>query len=260
MYELRISISGDKIEVAAIKDVLAHFLKLLKMVEHQVASGNGVRWRIATLSYASPVVIGCVGEPKSRKRGAPDFARAIGATLIEGMAALEAGKRPPGFSDDALEISKKLAASRGRRGAKEILVMEANGELPVPLSLTARTVASVEDFIGVNSESVGSVEGRLEVISAHGGITCNVYEALTGKVVRCEVPDEMKSDVLAAFEQRVIASGIVRRDKSGQARQIVLRRLEQIPADSGGYISIAGIAPDFTNGVESAKYLKERWQ
>ncbi len=259
MYEFRISITGDKIEVSALKDAISELLKLLKSVEGRVAGGQSVRWRLATLSYNSPIIIGCTGEPRSRKRNAPDCARLVGSTALSGLADLERGLRPSAFSDDALEVSKRLAALRGKRGVGDVFVMEANGVAPEPLALSTRTVATVDDFIGVKSEALGSVEGRLEVVSAHGGITCNIYEALSGKVVRCEVPDDKKRAVLDAFEQRVMATGTVKRDASGQARGIVLRELVVLP-EHGEFISLAGMAPDFTGGLESAAYVKSRWE
>ena len=260
MYEFRISITGDRIEMTAIKDALAELLRLLKAVEERVALGKGVRWQLATLSYSSPVVIGCIGVPRNRKRNAPDYSELIGRTALAGIRDLERGVRPPDFSDEALEVSRRLASLRGRRGVRDVLLMDENGATPTPLSLTPRTLAAVEDFIGVKSESFGSVDGRLEVVSAHGGITCSIYESLTGKAVRCEVPEELRRKVLDAFEGRVIATGIVRRDASGQPRVLALHDLTRVESGTEEFVSLAGIAPDFTDGVDSAEYIKGRWR
>lgn len=262
-YEFRISLTGDRIEVATLKDALVDLLKLLKSVEKKVAAEDRVRWSISTLSYASPMVIGCVGEPRSRKRHAPDCSPEVGAAVLAGLQDLEAGNRPTTFTDDALEAARSLAALRDQRGVSEVLIMAGpgrNGDRS-PVRVTPRTLAAVDDFIGVRAEGAGSVEGHLEVISAHGGVTCNVYELLTGKPVRCHVPDHLKQKVLAAFEQRVIAHGIVKRDSGGQARQLVLRDIEPVPEPQHPFESLAGIyKDDFPEGTDSAEYIKARWK
>ena len=118
----------------------------------------------------------------------------------------------------------------------------------------------MDDAIGARYESQGSVEGRLEVVSSHGGVLrCNVYERLLGKPVRCEVPDALRGRVLELFDQMVLAHGRVSRDSAGQARHIALESIEPVAAPSRGTESLAGMAPDFTDGANSVDYIKKRW-
>jgi hypothetical protein len=173
---------------------------------------------------------------------------------------LERGERPTVFPDEALEAAKKLAELRGRRGVDRLSVAELNGTAPRTLAVSTRTAASVDDFIGPRFESYGAIEGQLEVISAHGGLSCNVYEPVFGKPVRCHVPEHLKAKVLAAFEKRVIASGTLRRDASGNPRTLALEDLEIAAPSPEPPQSLAGIAPDFTDGADTADWLKKRWQ
>jgi hypothetical protein len=110
-------------------------------------------------------------------------------------------------------------------------------------------------------ESLGSVEGRLEVVSSHGGrLRCNVYEHVAGKPVRCDFADGLKGMVLAAFDRRVRAHGLIKRDAAGQPRHIKLESLEVLPPAPKESVSITGLAPDFTGGRDSAEWLEKRWR
>ena len=255
MYELSISLNGERIEAKAFLGAVSTFLRLLDCVDAQKA----VRWRLATLRYNSPATIGFVGEPR-KKRG-PDDAQEVGRTLVSGLASLSKGQRPTTFDDIALELAKGLAELKGHGGIDSLLLIDQNGAAPTTLPISPRIAASVDEFIGARYESLGMVEGRLELVSSHGGVMrCNVYEKLLGKPVKCFVPNEMRATVLESFDQDVVAHGIVKRDASGQARQIALHHLDRVTKVSNPPRSLAGLAPDFTDGVDSADYIKGRWK
>ena len=255
MYEISLALDGDGIDAKTFLHAVSTLLRLLSSLDQD----GLVRWRLATLRYSSPATVGLAGE--SRKRQAAYGPADVGRSAVSGLAALDRGTRPAAFSDEALEQARKLAEIRGKGGVRGLLVMDQNDGRPETLAISHRVSASVEEFIGARFQSIGSIEGRLEVVSSHGGVLrCNIYERLLGKVVRCDVPSGMKKTVLDCFDEEVVAEGIVRRDASGQAREIALQTLSRVERPPGAPRSLAGLAPDYTDGVDSVEYIKGRWR
>jgi hypothetical protein len=191
---------------------------------------------------------------------APDQAPLVGRAVLAGLHALERGERPQAFPDEAMDLAKRLADLKDRGGIERLSLAEALDE-GIAVAITRSTAAAVDEIIGARYESLGSVEGRLEVVSSHGGrLRCNVYEHVSGKPVRCDFADTLKGVVLAAFDQRVRAHGLIKRDAAGRPRHIQLESLEVLPPAPKESVSIAGLAPDFTGGLDSAEWLEKRWR
>jgi hypothetical protein len=258
-YEVSISLSGTNLDAKTFLDAAQSFLRLLGLVDETISQKRSIRWRLSRLHFGSPATIGVMGEP--RRRASQDAPQIIGGAVLAGLEMLENGDRPITFPDEALEAAKSLSSLRERRGIDWVSLSEQNGAAPKTLTISARTAATVVEYIGPRFESFGSVEGRLEVISARGGVSCNVYEPVFGKAVKCEVPEHLKSVVLAAFEKKVVASGRLGRDSSGQPRRLVLESIDVPDQTTETPISsILGLAPDFTDGEDTAEWLKKRWQ
>lgn len=256
MFEFAISLSGDQIEARSFLEAVASAVKLLRSVD----KGQAIRWRLATLRYSSPATIGFVGEARTKKTNyRPED---VGHTVMAGLESLENGKPPRGFSDESLELAKKLADLKGHGGIVSVVVTAQNGVGPTAtIPVTPRTAATVDDMIGSRYQSHGSIAGRLEVVSSHGGsLKCNVYEKILGKPVRCDVPAQLKMEVLNLFDQEVIVFGVVSRDSSGRPRHIALEAIRPVELASDLPQSLAGLAPDFTADVDSVDYIKKRWQ
>lgn len=259
MYELRITLDGDRIEMKAFLDAVSTFVHLLRTVDETVSRSRSVRWRLATLRYSSPAVVGCVGEPRSLNT--PDQAPLVGRAVLSGLGQLERRVRPTAFSDEALDLAKHLADLKDRGGIQRVSIAEPHADQPATLTLTREIAAAVDDLIGAKYESLGSIIGRLELVSSHGGmLRCNIYEDASGKPVRCDFPETLKKAVLDAFDQRVHAAGTIKRDASGQPRHITLDSLEVLPTGAPRSASITGLAPDFTDGLDSADWLDNRWE
>jgi len=253
-FEFSIVLDGDKIDMSKFLEAVGSFLRLLRSVE----AGDTVAWKLATLHYSSPAVIGCVGSAK--KKDAPNNASVVARRVMEGLDKLEQGERPKTFSDEALEAAKRLSEMRGRGGIKKVAVIGQNGGKPVTSPLGPKVAATVDDLIGPKYDSIGSVHGRLVVVSARGGVlSCSIHDKASGKAVRCEFPDPLKASVLGAFDSTVVGFGRVSRDSSGNPRVIQLTSIEP-SEDNELPQSLAGIDPDITEGLDVVEYLKRRWE
>jgi len=67
---------------------------------------------------------------------------------------------------------------------------------------------------------VGTIEGVLESLNIHNQPQFTVYDAVTGRGVRCYFRASALSEVTAAVGRKVAVSGILRRDPEGRPQQI----------------------------------------
>jgi len=100
------------------------------------------------------------------------------------------------------------------------------------VTVTKRLAANVEEIIGAQVESFGTVEGRLEGLIVHDRRRFYVWDALTSRRVECSFGNRIPlDDVLGAFGQRVAARGIVRRRKTGEPVSVEANELRVFPAE-----------------------------
>lgn len=267
MYHLSLRIEGD-ITIEAFRDALANFLHLIREVEAFVSGERSVRWTLEELRHGSPAVMTWRGTPRpQRKKKAqvvePDYAPVVGRTLLSGVRKLERGEgRPEAFTDEALDATLNLARVKMRRGINALSLIGENGadktEAPNVLEVTERVAASVNEIIAPRYTAPGAVEGMLQAISSRGVLHFVIYDSIFGARVRCDIPDTLKPVALAAFDERVLVTGIVSRDAEGHPRDIKVRHIETIRPE-GLPQSIRGLDPDFTGGLPTAEYLKRGW-
>jgi hypothetical protein len=63
---------------------------------------------------------------------------------------------------------------------------------------------------GSDYEDIGSVEGRLEVLSGHGGLAVVVYDPIDERAIKCEVTAQQLETALKSLLKRVEVSGTIR--------------------------------------------------
>jgi len=270
VYRLSLRIEGD-ITIEAFRDALGNFLHLLREVEESVAGERSVRWTLESLHHGSPALMTWKGTPKpQRKKKAqavrPDYAPIVGKALLSGVRKLERGEgRPESFSDEALDATLNLARVKMRRGINTLTLIgeEENGagtppEEPNVLEVTERVAASVNEIIAPRYTAPGAVEGMLQAINSRGLLYFVIYDSIFGARVRCDIPPALKTRALAAFDERVLVTGMVARDIEGHPRYIKAQDIEPIKQE-GLPQSIRGLDPDFTGGLSSAEYLKRAW-
>lgn len=270
MYRLSLRIDGE-ISIEAFRDALANFLHLLREVEQSIAGDRAVRWTLDRLYHGSPAVMTWKGTPRppKRKRGqaetpVQDFVPVVAKAILSGVSKLERGEgRPEAFTDEALESTLNLARLKMRRGIHALALIGENGSTPQPepptvLEVTERVAASVNEIIAPRYTAPGAVEGRLQAISSRGQLHFVIYDSVFGVRVRCDIPDTLKPRALAAFDERVLVTGLVARDAEGHPRYIKVNDIESIKPQELPQ-SIRDLDPDFTGDLSDAEYLKRGW-
>jgi hypothetical protein len=106
--------------------------------------------------------------------------------------------------------------------------------------------------------SIGSVEGRLEMVSIHHRPRFTVYHSRTNKAVRCDFAHEDLGTITAALGRRVVVSGVVHSNAKGEPLRVDVERIalvgrEEEPPSTA---SLAGSDPSFTGDVSTKEYIR----
>jgi hypothetical protein len=147
--------------------------------------------------------------------------------LPAGMAALEQGDVPTGFTETALRNARDL----GRVGDEPD-----DGDVTVriwikrePVAITDETTAAVNRILEVGFEDHGSVDGKLEVVSGRRGLHVLIADRLTGRSIRCALDDDLLNNALSLFGRRVEAYGLIRYRRDGVPLSIVVEEFVPFP-------------------------------
>jgi hypothetical protein len=199
---------------------VAEWVGLLYDLERELAPTRerALAWRITELGQGSWVV----GAEAEATEDSADIGPYVARSLTRGLALIERGKRPPEYTDEMVERVGRLSSLVGN-GTRAI-----HCDAPTvqrTFTITRMTGAKVEAVIGEGYTSIGSIEGTIEALSIHGRPTFTVYDAVTGRAVRCELSDSMRRTVMSALGSKVSVHGEIRRDATG--RPTALRKIDR---------------------------------
>jgi len=233
------------------------FLDILRDVD-RVVSGvdkGTLAWNVQTLEIGS-LVAGFA--PTRRDEKTADYSRTVTDSAFDGMRLLDSEPRvPENFSTASVGRTSRLARRIGRGGVTGMKVVRLDDHRSAPITLVVADNAKAA--LSASSSGIGSVMGRLEMISVHRRPYFNVYDARTRRAVRCDFDREKDLEqVKAALGRRVLTAGILQRNRVGQTVRVKLSRLEVIPPEDQlpSVDDIVGMAPDFTGGMSTDEYLE----
>ena len=190
---------------------------------------DALKWVLTDISFTSPLRVHAA-PTLARERVDPTVLHTVSHAIVSGVRQLgEHPDRPRHFSTHALELMRKLALLSELDG--KLLVSNGTGS---PVAITTKIVTAVNDILGPEVESYGSVEGLLEGILTHGRRTFYVYDSLSGRQVRCFFSESTPLEALLKyFEHRVIVSGLVRSKAfTGEPKSIEVSEIQDFEPDA----------------------------
>jgi hypothetical protein len=116
---------------------------------------------------------------------------------------------------------------------------------------------SIDELIGGEVRSIGTVIGRLDGVNVHASRIAYLYPG-DGARVACEFSEEATAAVFGALEKRVRILGMVtRRLNSNRPVRVQIIELEIIPeiSELPLFASLVGSSPDLTGALSSEEYL-----
>lgn len=242
-----------RIRVHQLEEALGHIAAILQAVEGELTGQRGViAWEIADLEAGSAVL---TLEP-SAAIADPELPRRVGQAVTLGLQVLAQGaSRPRYFNNRALESAAGLAKMLTDGLARIHLAFD--GE-QVDMALTiGDNVRGILEYV----ESFGSLDGILEVLEGREGKRplFRIRDRIYNTRVRCAVPESMIRQALDAFRKRVLVSGLIKYDSSGQPQSVQVQGLELISEeDLPTAEDVYGILGDL-GGLSPEEYLEQRY-
>jgi hypothetical protein len=224
---LRLVLPDAGVPFARLLDAQEKFLNLIREIGRTIAGDRGVVWIVHDTMPGS-LDLGVHAVPTSA-RVRESVPREIADAVAGGMAMLGAGpRRPPHFTDAALERAKELA---------NVLT----DELPALTVRNGYAAARISSIVAAHAETVlgepvvvfGSVEGTLESLTVHERRQFSVYDPLTDERIECRFGLRIPpSEIGSAIEKRVRVYGEIRSRETGQIMYVKADEIEVQP-DSG---------------------------
>lgn len=260
---LRIEGTGEPISLDSFLDSLNYARYVLYDVDHRVTGRKATpafEWTIADLKMNSPSPVAVLrSHPVSRRVDERQAEQVTGGFVGALRTAEQGDVLPPGLSFAGLEHVRRLGLKLGRNGAVRLEATYVERE--VSAAVTPIAAENIKRLTVADATTIGSVMGRLELISTHRKHRYSVYDALTRREVRCEFPEDQLEEVKAALTRRVMVSGVIHRNSKGEPLKVSQPRLTVLPSEAELPTTdeFVGVDPEFTGKLTTADYLRHAW-
>ncbi|HUX02663.1 MAG TPA: hypothetical protein VMY35_17010 [Phycisphaerae bacterium] len=205
-----------------------------------------MRWLISDASMHSPIQLTL--EPSALKANEP--ITDVIEPCLRDIDRLERGERPLLFSPDMQERAKQIVSVLGR-GIRAIHFNSSGFEVTPTQRVAARVDELTERYF-----EVGSVEGRLEVLSVHGKDSVKVWDARWHCGVKCLVSDAQLQEATNLLGKRVSVRGRIRCEYRRPKEIVDVFEIRSL-GETATLPQAEDFAPiDLTGGKEPADYLR----
>ncbi len=221
---LTLRLEGQRITADRFLRAAESFFGLLGEVsEALTGKSKAFEWLVSV--ERGSIVLGARAEP-SYKTDLPPAA--IVEAAYSGFKKLQERKsvRPEFFNDDALQSARDLAKLVDGKAVRVLQIRRSRNSFTLK---DDKVVRNVDLILGGTATELGTIEGKLEMISARGCLHVGVWDALTDRQVRCFVRPGLLEEAKAAFGRRVAVTGTIRYRPNGEPVSIEVDSLEVFP-------------------------------
>lgn len=261
MARLHLTIKGElgNIALDSLTLMLDKSRSILRSLDRAVSGRetDTMKWVVVGLNEGNSGTIAL----RSRViAGDVDFGVQVGSRYIEGIERIETqGRAPPEYDLEMLEDLRAMTRAFGQDGVDALNVSMPDHNREAVLSRT--TGAKLQRLTGVHYKTIGSVEGRVEVVSLHkGNRYFTVSHAVTNRAIRCSLPEGREEAVIEALrrKRRVVVSGALAYNVEGRLLSVDVDRCRTLPEEDEipPLEATVGIAPDFTGGQSTEEYIR----
>ncbi len=258
--KVRVELEGDPRDGGAVRALdlaqfLQQFLTTLAAVEKEI-TGAERAWtvyRVAALSYASPVLIELeAGAPE--RPAVPDVGPAVVSRFTREVAEVSAGAEPAEIGFETLEALLGLTAGY-RRHIQEITIESSGTVVPIPKDFDTK----VRRLLGNVYRTHGTFRGRLEAVNLHTNpSTVHIYPPAGPGKIRCTYRKGAITNIGELLERDVEVRGVLK--FRGDAPHPLEIEVETItPLAPAGRLptvaEIAGTMPGLGGDLDSVKFI-----
>jgi hypothetical protein len=187
-----------------------------------------------------------------------DYSPKVIQAFVSGLAHIQEERTtPPYFSDYDLRKAHNIARSLRKDGTNVVRVTDV--EQRNTATIESGISENLSQLVNVRYQEVGSIEGRLEMISIHGSPRFAAWHSVTQHSIRCRFhAGELLQKIKEALGRRVVVYGTVHFNYQHEPIRVdvedldILPREEELPLPK----DLRGIAPDFTGDLTTQEYLR----
>lgn len=257
MASLQVRIEGQigSISLSSFVNATGSALKVLQDLDFAISrqAEGSLFWYVTGLTVGSLAV-----QLDSRSRFIErNYDNEIVDAFLGAMKAIETQEgTPPYLSELGMRYARRFVKVIGSDGATGITVAGLNQTVNV----TGGAVANITALTRVKRRSIGSVEGRLETITVHGGKPRFIaYHSRTHKAVTCRIDgDDLLAEAVEALGRRVRAFGTVHTNLKGDPLRVevgeihVLRNEDELPTRD----QVRGSDPSLTGSMTTEEFIR----
>lgn len=222
--EIALELDAERVSASDFETAVDSFISLVREVTRQVNDSLPLDSWFVRVQEGSQVLSLAPNPLKLTE----SVSRQVVGNIMDGIAALEdSANTPRNFSERALKRTRSIS---------KLSVTDANRDLPIRLltrqrscSVSRRTYDNVSKLLDVKYEDEGSVDGTLEVVSAHNGYEFRVYDPVWSRAIRCTFSEELLPSALAAFKKRVEVTGQIKYTQDGFPISVKVARFDIFP-------------------------------
>lgn len=218
-----LDLAGAQIPLKQLTEAIDALHEILRDVDTAVTdrAGGALDWIVEDLSGGSAhVAIRAL--PKDEHTPVWAASQVVRAFTSGMQQIADRAERPKYFTEAALRKAQFLTNLSADPRVAEVSI-RVNGSR---ISLNRELGQHVGELIEGKLQSIGSVEGVLKMVSTHGQPYFNVYDAVTGRAVKCTFARDRLDEVKAALARRVIVRGTLQSRPNGEVTSLRLRELE----------------------------------
>lgn len=157
----------------------------------------------------------------------------------------------------SLHSLTRLARPFGTPGV-EYLEASVRSDDAKDATVTARATSNITENLvklqAARSRALGSITGTLDTISTRGKINkFQLLDPVSRRPVSCQFASDQIEDIKDALQRRVVVTGIVVRNSSGQPLRVEDAQFSVL-AKSEPLTNLVGLDPDFTGGLSMPDY------
>lgn len=248
---LKIEAPPNRVPVTAFATVLADTVSILADLQHS-RNQRIVTWYLTDLRIGSAVAV-------LTPEDISDESLAVGTEFVNGLRSAEEGRALPEYFSTA--SLTKLSSMVRMLSTPGIEFLEASIESAGEQTISARATENVRENIRrlqqPRRRSYGSISGTLDTISTRrNSKKFQILDPVSRRPVSCQFSDDQIDLVKDALTRRVVVSGTVVRNVSGQPLQIEDGEIKFSDA-SVPLTDLIGVDPQFTGGLSLPEYFEQ---
>lgn len=190
------------------------------------------------------------------RRGVSDVSGPVAKHLVSGFHAIDEELATPQYlSETGLKrIERMVGLIEDQRAAS--FSLKVGDDIA---EVTRQTGDNLKKLLNIKRTSVGSIEGRLVGIDVRRNLQVNVVHHISGKSVKCVIPQDLMTQAKDALGNRVTVAGLLHKNERGETIRVDVGSIrERLSADHRvGLERLSAMpVPDFSQTANTEEYLQ----